>query len=87
VEGETGYLVPSGDDAAMAERIISLLNNRERTREMGEGGRRIVKEKFSCEAQLERTEKLYDELMANLFLVGFAKDSKLRSEWLGVRDD
>jgi glycosyltransferase involved in cell wall biosynthesis len=64
VEGETGYLVPSGDDAAMAERIISLLNDTELTREMGERGRRIVKEKFSCEAQLERTEKLYDELMA-----------------------
>jgi glycosyltransferase involved in cell wall biosynthesis len=63
VEGETGYLVPSGDDALMSERIISLLNNPERTREMGERGRRLVKEKFSCEAQLERTEKLYDELL------------------------
>lgn len=64
VEDETGYLVPSGDDAAMAERIITLLNDPERTREMGERGRLAVKEKFSCEAQLERTEKLYDELMA-----------------------
>jgi glycosyltransferase involved in cell wall biosynthesis len=63
LEGETGYLVPSGDDAMMAERIISLLNDKERTREMGERGRRIVEEKFSCEAQLERTEKLYDALM------------------------
>jgi glycosyltransferase involved in cell wall biosynthesis len=64
VEGETGYLVPSGDDAAMAERIIMLLNDPERTREMGRRGRLAVKEKFSCEAQLERTEKLYDALMA-----------------------
>jgi glycosyltransferase involved in cell wall biosynthesis len=63
IEGETGYLVPSGDDALMAERIISLLNDPEHTREMGERGRRVVEEKFSCEAQLERTEKLYDELM------------------------
>ncbi len=64
VEGATGYLVPSGDDAAMAERIIALLNDPERTREMGERGRLVVREKFSCEAQLERTEKLYDELLA-----------------------
>lgn len=64
VEGETGYLVPPGDDALMSERITSLLNDPERTREMGERGRRLVKEKFSCEAQLERTEKLYDELLA-----------------------
>jgi L-malate glycosyltransferase len=63
IEGETGYLVASGDDTMMAERIISLLNDPKRTREMGERGRRIVEEKFSCEAQLERTEKLYDELM------------------------
>lgn len=63
-EGETGYLVPSGDEAAMAERIISLLNDPERTREMGNRGRLAVREKFSCEAQLERTERLYDELMA-----------------------
>ncbi len=63
LEGETGYLVPSGDDAMMAERIISLLSEAERTRQMGERGRRIVREKFSCEAQLERTGKLYDELL------------------------
>jgi len=64
VEGETGLLVPAGDDAAMAERIISLLGEPERAREMGERGRRIVKEKFSCEAQLAQTLNLYDELMA-----------------------
>lgn len=66
LEGETGYLVPSGDDTAMAERIISLLNDPQRTREMGERGRRVVKEKFSSEAQLERTKKLYDELLARV---------------------
>ncbi len=64
LEGETGYVVPPGDDAAMAERIITLLNDPERTRKMGERGRHIVKEKFSCEAQLDSTEKLYDELLA-----------------------
>jgi glycosyltransferase involved in cell wall biosynthesis len=64
VEGETGLLVPAGDDAAMAERIISLLGEPERAREMGERARRIVKEKFSCEAQLARTVNLYEELMA-----------------------
>ena len=64
VEGDTGLLVPAGDDAAMAKRIISLLGNPERAREMGERGRRIVQEKFSCEAQLARTVNLYDELMA-----------------------
>lgn len=65
IEGETGHLVASGDDEMMAARIISLLGEPERGREMGERGRRLVAEKFSCEAQLERTENLYDRLLAH----------------------
>ena len=30
---------------------------------MGERGRRVVEEKFSCEAQLARTEALYESLL------------------------
>jgi glycosyltransferase involved in cell wall biosynthesis len=62
-EGETGYLVTSGDDAAMAKRLISLLRDPERARLMGSNGQRVVAEKFSCEAQLARTEELYDRLL------------------------
>lgn len=64
IEGETGYIVPPGDDRAMAERVIALLREPQRARAMGERGRRLVEEKFSCAAQLERTEKLYDRLLA-----------------------
>lgn len=63
IEGETGYLVASGDDEAMAARILSLLREPERARAMGERGRRLVSEKFSCAAQLERTENLYERLL------------------------
>jgi glycosyltransferase involved in cell wall biosynthesis len=64
IEGETGYLVEPGDDSMMAERIISLLADRERARQMGERGFMVVREKFSCEALLERTEELYERLLA-----------------------
>lgn len=64
VDGEQGYIVPAGDDAQMAARIVSLLKDPEGARAMGESGRRIVEEKFSCEAQLERTLTLYDKLLA-----------------------
>lgn len=64
VEGETGHLVPSGDDESMAARIIELLRDPPRAREMGERGRRRVAENFSCEAQLRRTEELYGRLLA-----------------------
>jgi len=64
IEGETGYLVASGDESTMAERIIRLLREPEKARAMGERGRSIVEEKFSCEAQLERTEQLYETLLS-----------------------
>jgi glycosyltransferase involved in cell wall biosynthesis len=63
VEGETGYLVRSDDDSAMAERIIELLRDPERALAMGQKGRIVVEEKFSCAAQLKKTEALYEELL------------------------
>jgi L-malate glycosyltransferase len=62
-EGETGFLVPAGDDERLAERIITLLRDPELARGMGARGRRVVEERFSCEAQLERTLRLYDGLL------------------------
>jgi len=64
VEGETGYLVRPGDDAGMAARIVSLLADPTRARALGEAGRRVVEQKFSCEAQLKNTIKLYERLLA-----------------------
>jgi L-malate glycosyltransferase len=63
VEGETGYLVPPGDDSTMAERILSLLREPGKARDMGERGRRVVEKRFSCEAQLRMTEELYETLL------------------------
>lgn len=63
VQGETGYLAPPGDDAALAAHIIALLRDPERAREMGRRGRRRVEEKFSCSTQLDCTEALYDRLL------------------------
>jgi glycosyltransferase involved in cell wall biosynthesis len=63
-EGETGYLVASGDDEEMAERIIELLNEPKRARAMGERGKSIAAEKFSCDRHLQNTLELYDELLS-----------------------
>ncbi|MDQ2920215.1 MAG: glycosyltransferase [Acidobacteriota bacterium] len=64
IDGETGFIVTAGDDENMAARIITLLREPERARAMGERGRLIVEQKFSCEAQLERTAALYNWLLA-----------------------
>ncbi len=63
LEGETGYIVPVGDDQAMATRILRLLRSPAQARALGECGRRTVRQKFSCATQLERTQDLYEELL------------------------
>lgn len=65
LEGETGYIVPPGDDEMMAARTVSLLEDKARAREMGTRGRKRIIDCFSCEAQLERTENLYGQLLEN----------------------
>ena len=61
VENETGFTVESDNDKMMAERLTQLLENPERAKEMGERGRQIVEEKFSCETQLRQTLELYKQ--------------------------
>jgi L-malate glycosyltransferase len=63
VQGETGYLVPAGDHAQMADHIISLLLDPENARAMGQSGRQRVNEKFSSPRQLQNVESLYHELL------------------------
>ena len=63
VEGQTGYIVPSGDHEAMARRLIQVLTNDEEARLMGALGRNVVAEKFSSEFHLQNTLELYDELL------------------------
>ncbi|HEX8190093.1 MAG TPA: glycosyltransferase [Pyrinomonadaceae bacterium] len=63
VEGETGFLVPPGDDGRLAERVSRLLKNPAEARALGEAGRRRVLQQFSCEAQLAQTHGLYERLL------------------------
>src|SRR2546423_5276598 len=64
VEGETGHIVASGDDEAMAARIIQVLSDDENGRTMGARGKAIVADRFSSEHHLRNTLELYDELLS-----------------------
>ncbi|HSK70473.1 MAG TPA: glycosyltransferase [Pyrinomonadaceae bacterium] len=59
VEGETGFLVNSDDDKAMAKRLIELLQDEGKAVSFGKRGREIVEAKFSTESQLNKTLELY----------------------------
>jgi glycosyltransferase involved in cell wall biosynthesis len=63
IEGETGYLIQPGDAESLADRIIKLLNDQARSNAMGQSARRMVEEKFSAAALLERMQLLYDRLL------------------------
>jgi glycosyltransferase involved in cell wall biosynthesis len=63
VDGESGYLVVSDDDTALAARLVELLSDAEMARRAGEKGREIVGTKFSIEANLIGTTQLYKELI------------------------
>jgi glycosyltransferase involved in cell wall biosynthesis len=62
VEGETGYLVASDDDEAMAERLVELLDNEEKAVAMGVRGKTLAEVKFSSQAQLSKTMELYGRM-------------------------
>ncbi len=63
VEGETGYVVASGDDEKMADRLVKILSDNEEARAMGARGRSLVAERFSSDRHLKNTLDLYDELL------------------------
>ncbi|MDQ1247680.1 MAG: phosphatidyl-myo-inositol dimannoside synthase, partial [Actinomycetota bacterium] len=53
-QGETGYVVPGGEPAAVAERIVELLGDPERAREMGMAGRAWIEEFWGWDVISER---------------------------------
>jgi len=63
VEGETGFIVASGDHEKMADRIIQVLSDDGAARRMGAKGRAMVAGKFSSEQHLRNTLELYQELL------------------------
>lgn len=63
VEAETGFLVPSDDHDAMAERLIELLKNTHKASRLGGRGRSKVYLDFSLNRQLQSTRALYEKLL------------------------
>jgi glycosyltransferase involved in cell wall biosynthesis len=62
-DGETGFLVPPANPAAMAEAIETLLKNPELAKQMGERGRQRVEKHFSMERHRRALAEIYGELL------------------------
>ncbi len=63
INEETGLLIPPGSAQALAEGILWVIAHRDRARQLGQAGRRLVMERYSTESTLDRTEFLYRTLL------------------------
>jgi len=63
VPGETGLLVPPADGDALADAILSLLENKEVALRLGKAGRKRVEEKFSQDVMLRNYENLFEQVI------------------------
>lgn len=60
VHGETGLVVPPGDPYALAEAILSILENREMALRFGMAGRKQVEKKFTLEKMIKKYEDIFE---------------------------
>jgi L-malate glycosyltransferase len=65
VNEENGFTVPPQDPQALAARLLELLNNPGRAREMGVRGRRKIELDYSLQRLSERNGALYDALIVH----------------------
>jgi glycosyltransferase involved in cell wall biosynthesis len=59
-DGARGFLVPPGDESALAEKLRWILNNPAKTSEMGKSGRAFVERFFSTESYLKGFEQIFE---------------------------
>jgi len=61
LDGETGLLVPEGDDVALARALVTLLSNADLRAQMGKRGREFVLESFDIAKQTKILESFYGD--------------------------
>lgn len=66
-DGTTGLAVPPSNSSRLAERMIELLNHRDRAREIGAKGRAEVAANFNADRMVEETVKLYERVLKSPF--------------------
>lgn len=60
-DGETGYLVPSQNSQTLADRLITVLTNRDRALKFGTTGQRHAQGRFSLQTMVHEYQALYDQ--------------------------
>jgi glycosyltransferase involved in cell wall biosynthesis len=63
IDEYNGFLVPPRDPEAIARKILELLENPEKAKEMGKKARQLAEEKFDIEIRVKKIVTLYKELL------------------------
>jgi glycosyltransferase involved in cell wall biosynthesis len=63
LEGETGFLVPTGDVSAVTQRLAELAVNPSLRHRLGQRGQAMVREQFPVEHMLDELYHLYQKLL------------------------
>jgi glycosyltransferase involved in cell wall biosynthesis len=58
VSGETGWLIPPGDESALSDAVLALLNDPARRRKMGLAGKKRVGTYFTVQRMINNIDKL-----------------------------
>jgi glycosyltransferase involved in cell wall biosynthesis len=64
LEGETGFLVRTGDVSTVAHHLLSLSRDAALRARLGQRGQQLVKEQFRVENMIEQIYQLYQQLLA-----------------------
>ncbi|QZA32870.1 glycosyltransferase family 4 protein [Hydrogenibacillus sp. N12] len=64
IDGQTGYLIPRGDQERLQERLKQLILNHELRAQMGTAGRRRYEKHFTIERMVEKTLAVYEDVVA-----------------------
>lgn len=69
----TGYLIPIGDDAAMAEKILTLINNPDLAIQMAKAGRNKIASEFTIARTAKETLTLYETVCKRAEKIQYAQ--------------
>jgi len=62
-DGVNGYLVEAGDVAGLADKLVDLLNNDDKRREMGASARQKAIERFQIAKTISKTVEIYHQVI------------------------
>jgi glycosyltransferase involved in cell wall biosynthesis len=62
--GETGWLVPAGDEAALADRLLAVLSDLPNAQQMGERGRSVARQRYEPASVADQTVRAYRAAIA-----------------------